>query len=240
MSKLIEYYKNLLIKQYWQKPKASKEIGIIAGGYSDAYTILKNIAEGFDVDTAVGNQLDIVGSVVGLSREVPEALLKIQFGFSNNPNSVGFASKFDSTRQSATFSSKFAKQYTTLQLNDFDYRFFIQAKIASNNAAAVMLSDDRVSIQSIINTVFSGRAYVVDNYDMTLTLYVNSTLSTSRIKLAKQLNLLPKPQAVRYSKIIRAELKKTFGFSSNPDSLGFSSKFSTKYADSYFATKVII
>lgn len=240
MSELTTYYQNLLIKQYWEKPKAYAEAGVIADGYDKAYNLLTDIVEGFDLDAAIGNQLDVIGRIVGVPRVVPAVLPKIAFGFDNNVNSRGFASKFDPLRIGAPFQSKFAPAYTAQQLNDFDYRFFIRAKISVNIVAAVMVSDDRVSIQDAINTAFDGEAYVIDNQDMTLTLYVSPEISEDRLRLVSQLRLLPKPQAVRYGTIIQAAPSGTFGFSNNVDSLGFSSKFDPAYTGGYLARKVII
>lgn len=221
---LIEYYQNLLIKQYWEKPNAYAEAGVIADGYGKVYDLLTDVVVGFDLDNAEGHQLDIIGRIIGVPRVVPFVLPKVAFGFEQNPNSRGFASKFNSTRPGAPFQSKFAPAYTPQQLNDFDYRFFIRAKIANNIVAAVIASDERISIQDVINTAFDGRAYVLDNQDMTLTLYVSPEVDVDRLRLIQQIGLLPKPQAVRYKVIVQAAPEETFGFSSNTDSVGFARK----------------
>lgn len=69
MEELLNYYKNLLIIQYHGKPKAKATI--------DAYVkllwanfILKQIRDGFNINSAVGTQLDIIGLWVGVDRYV--------------------------------------------------------------------------------------------------------------------------------------------------------------------------
>lgn len=237
---LIEYYQNLLIKQYWEKPNAYAEAGAIASGYGKVYDLLTDVVAGFDLDNAEGQQLDITGRIVGVPRVVPFVLPKVAFGFEQNPNSRGFTSKFNSTRPGAPFQSKFAPAYTSQQLNDFDYRFFIRAKIAVNIVAAIMASDDRLSIQDAISTAFDGRAYALDNQDMTLTLYVAPEIDLDRLRLIQQIGLLPAPQAVRYKVVIQAAPQETFGFSSNADSVGFASKSDTAYEGGFLARKVLI
>lgn len=237
---LIEYYQNLLIKQYWEKPNAFAEAGVIASGYGKVYDLLTDIVDGFDLDNAVGNQLDIIGRIVGAPRIVPFVLAKQAFGFDNNVNSVGFASKFNATRPGAPFQSKFAPLYTSQQLDDFDYRFFIRAKIAVNIVGAVMVSDERLSIQDAINTAFNGRAYVLDNQDMSLTLYISSEIDIERLRLINNLGLLPKPQAVRYKLVVQASPETTFGFSNNDRSQGFASKFDPAYTGGVMARKVFL
>lgn len=64
---IIDYYVNLLIIQYNGKPKARATIELyvkelIASG------ILFDMRDGFNLDTAVGVQLDIIGKYAGVNR----------------------------------------------------------------------------------------------------------------------------------------------------------------------------
>lgn len=61
------YYKDLLILQYNNKPNAQATIKLLVDcGSGDG--ILDAIQNGFDFDTAVGNQLDILGNIIGAPR----------------------------------------------------------------------------------------------------------------------------------------------------------------------------
>jgi hypothetical protein len=111
-----------------------------------------------------------------------------------------------------------------LELTDEEYRFFIKVKIAVNTASAYMVSDSRTSIQDVINTVFAGDAYVVDNKDMSLDLYIPASYDLNQLALILALDLLPKPQGVRYATIVQAIMGETFGFADNPNSQGFANK----------------
>lgn len=239
MGQLADYYGDLLIKQYWEKPNALTEIKAMT---SEADTFSEFVAafqEAFDLDMAVGDRLDIIGRTVGASRIVQDVIEKVFFGFSDNPDSAGFASKFDSSRVGAPFASKFSPQYTPLQLNDDDYRFFIKVRIASNVASAYMVSDDRISIQDVVNTAFDGNAFVVDNQTMQLTLYVSPEFREDLIRLVINQNVLPKPQGVRYAVVYQVPAGEAFGFASNPNSVGFASKFDPLREGGKFARKVI-
>lgn len=197
-------YQNLLIKQYWEKPKAYAEIGLQAGTWERVYDFLAEFLTEFDIDLATGDRQDILGRVVGITRQVPD---------------VSGGGSFE--------------------LNDTDYRFFLRVKIAKNSGTAFMVSDDRISIQDVINQAFEGEAYVVDNQDMSLTLYVSPTVAVERLDAVRSLDLLPKPQGVRYF-IVQAEVGDTFGFADNPDSKGFANKFDMAgEPGAPFATKVI-
>lgn len=230
---------NLLIKQYWEKPKAKAEIALQASTWEKTRSFLDALDPAFDLDNAVGAQLDVLGRIVGIGRSVPGVVPKIYFGFSINPNNEGFASKFDPQRIGGPFFSKFSSAFTDLQLGDSDYRFFIRVKASLNRASGYLSSDKYIDIQDVVLAAFDGRAYVVDNLDMTLTLYVSPVVSLDRLRLIRALNLLPKPQGVRYKLIIQAEPGSTFGFSNNPSSKGFASKFDSLRVGGLFARKVI-
>lgn len=236
---LVDETVNLLIKQYWEKPKAKAEIELQASTWETTRAFLDALDPAFDLDNAIGAQLDVLGRIVGISRSVPDVIPKIYFGFSINPSNEGFASKFDPMRIGGPFFSKFSSAFTDLQLGDSDYRFFIRVKAALNRAAGYVSTDRYIDIQDVVLAAFDGRAYVVDNLDMTLTLYVSPVVSLDRLRLIRALNLLPKPQGVRYKVIIQAEIGLTFGFSNNPDSKGFASKFDPLREGGLFARKVI-
>jgi len=236
---LVDEISNLLIKQYWEKPKAKAEIDLQASTWEKDRAFLSSLDPAFDLDNAVGAQLDVLGRIVGISRSVPSVVPKVYFGFSINDSSQGFSDKFNSLRIGAPFFDKFSQPFTDLQLGDSDYRFFIRVKASLNRAAGYVSSDQYISIQDVVLAAFDGRAFVVDNLDMTLSLYVSPVVSLDRLRLIRALNLLPKPQGVRYKVIIQAEPGETFGFSSNPSSRGFASKFDPSRQGGYLARKVI-
>jgi len=138
-----ESYLNLLILQYSDLPKAEQTITALIAKYEEVYNVILQFEEAFDVDTAVGVQLDTIGKVVGLNRTVPDVIPKVYFGFADTPNTDTFSK--------APFFRTFDNTLTDTQLNDSDYRFFIKAKIAKNVVTAKMIDDD-LSIQDAIAT----------------------------------------------------------------------------------------
>ena len=73
MSEYTDYYADLLILQYKTQPKARATISaltekVIADG------ILLDVINGFNLLTAEGKQLDILGKYIGLSRNVKEKI----------------------------------------------------------------------------------------------------------------------------------------------------------------------
>lgn len=210
----IEEYKQLLILQYSDSPNAVAEIELLMSTWSRVFDFLNNFVDEFDIDQAYGDRLDKIGAIVGINRIVPESVLKQYFGFASNPNAKTFG-------EGPLLNLLTDSVYTDTQLNDTQYRFFIKSKIAKNITSAYSVSDDRVSLLDTINFMFNGGAYVIDNQDMSLTLYIDFIYSVADINVYLGLDLLPKPQGVRYKNFIHYDSDNTFGFASNPNAKGF-------------------
>lgn len=123
-------------------------------------------------------------------------------------------------------------------LGDDDFRRFIKTKIAKNNCTSFMISDNGISMQEVIQQLFDGEAYLIDNYDMSMTLYINENVEGSLVTIAKNLDLLPKPQGVRYKAIVSYNVNETFGFEINSEALTWDDKFSPNLNPGTFAEKV--
>lgn len=123
-------------------------------------------------------------------------------------------------------------------LTDEELRFFITVKIAKNNASSFMVSDDRISIQEVVQAASGGTAFVIDNYDMALTLYVTQNIDLELLAAANELNLFPHGQGVRYRAIVQYTVGETFGFPINPDAKTWNDKFTPADDPGLFAQKV--
>jgi len=234
-------YVNLLIKQYWEKPKAYAEIGMKAGAWRKTFEWIDSFSEEFDLDNATGDRLDIIGRIVGIKRTVPFVVPKIAFGFDENVSARGFDDKFSPLADRAPFQDKFERAYTSLQLDDTAYRFFIRARIAKNVGGPYLADDQGLAIQEVVGTLFDGLAYVLDKKDMTLTLYVSPQYNLDNLRAILRLGLLPKPQGVRCAVIVQAGPGETFGFADNVNSLPFADKFDlTNQPGGRLANKVVI
>ena len=62
----MNYYSNLLILQYHNKPKARATIEATTDLMPD--NLIQDVISGFDINTAAGKQLDILGEYIGLDR----------------------------------------------------------------------------------------------------------------------------------------------------------------------------
>jgi len=232
MGILVDNYKKLLIVQYADKPKAKQTIETFLGELEKVYELANEFDEAFDLDLAVGKQLDILGKIVGLSRRVKLVIPKKYFGLNGS-----FGDKFEIV-ESYPFKDKFEPAYSDVELNDYDYRFFLRAKISKNYAKATMIDENKLSVQDVVSYIFEEKAYVVDKYDMSFCLYVNRDYDFDRIRYIIKLNLIPKPQGVRIREIVSYDENGTFGFRDNGSAIGFGDKFGENVG--YFAKREIL
>lgn len=213
MSAFTEYYEKLIILQYYNKPKAKAEIGLHSARYDTLFELIKSFSIEFDLETAWGDRLDKIGKIVGRSRILERGIPKIYFGFAENPNSKGFGE--------APFYRLRDAGYERTEMDDTQYRFFIKAQIIKNTARAVMSSEIGISLQDAVQFLFSSKAYIVDNKNMSMTLYVDKDFDFDLIRTLEEENLIPTPQGVGFRVFIKYDDGNTFGFAENPNAKGF-------------------
>ena len=211
----LKQYLDLLIIQYRDKQKAALEMTVIIESAYVCFAFLSLFRPEFDLDTATGNRLDILGRIVGVSRIVENAIPKPYFGWINEialePRTFSQAPLFDIFHDSG---------YTPTQLNDAQMKFFIRAKAIKNATSAYLSNNEKPDLQSAIQYLFNSEAIMLDNYNMSMSIYINDTIPTEDIILLLRQNLLPKPQGVRLflKKIFPGN---TFGFAGCPGAKTF-------------------
>jgi len=235
MSLFVDSYKKLLIVQYADKTNANAHVGLFLSEFEKVYNLVNSFDKAFDLDTAVGKQLDIIGKIVGINRQVPFAVPKNYFGFAGHLNAYPMDDKF-LTVITYPMRDKFEIPYSSSELNDNTYRFFIKAQIIKNYSKATMIDTNNLSIQNAVDYPFNNKAYMTDNKNMTMNIYINNTFDFNMIQYINQLDIIPRPQGVRYSNIISYVESETFGF--NPNNKGFGDKFGA-HIDSYYAIKIL-
>jgi hypothetical protein len=240
MSLFSDSYIDLLILQYRNLPKAEQTINALIAKYEELYDVIRQFETAFDVDSVEGVQLDILGKIVGVNRIVPFSVPKNYFGFDDNSLSCGFADVFDDSLVVYPFKNVFESDYASSELNDNDYRFFIRAKIIKNIVKPYMIDDtNKLSLQDLIDFLFEGKGYIVDNQKMGLILYIDVSYDTSKLPFIQQLDLLPRPQAVEYKNIISYNEGNTFGFNDNINNKGFGDLFDVNVDGGIFANIII-
>jgi len=195
VKELVDYYVNLLIIQYHNKPKAQETIRTLAGEIL-ADGVLFDIRDGFDIETAAGVQLDVLGKYIGLDRFfIGEQFPDTYFGFADattlsaSAKIVGFndADAPDKTGFFVDASNVVAQK---LALNDATYRTLLKLKIVQNHS-----NHSFESISTSIYEFFGDGVIAKDNYDMTMT-YLIGDASATLVRVALQKEVFPRPIGV--------------------------------------------
>lgn len=123
--------------------------------FADVQRVLQGLLINFDIPTAVGQQLDIIGQWVGVVRGVPVPLAGYFFTWDDVPGDGWDGGYWKGT---------YDRDYGVVILGDDQYRQLINAKIRANS-----WDGSAYGIYMILHQVFPG-AYlqVVDNQDMTI------------------------------------------------------------------------
>ena len=164
------YYASLLVIQYRGLPKASAQVQVQARA-AIAEMILSQIGPAFDINTAVGNQLDILGKYIGVPRNIGPGTSVTYFGYrlaAGGGNSHGYTSAAGGVNLTAIYYRANSNQRQASDLTDVQYRFVLLMKIVLNSTNNTMYS-----IQNYIAQFFPGLISVVDNHNMTMTYTVS-------------------------------------------------------------------
>jgi hypothetical protein len=191
---LCDYYVARMASIYRSKPKASNNVALIVKQLL-ADNLISEFQAGFDIDQAVGAQLDILGKYIGAPRDVGIEDTRPFFGFvdydypagDQNPNGFVLYESLATNASGIWYEYGFSGQATT-QLTDFQYRQLMKLKISTNSTENTM-----DAIQNQIADFFPGQLQLRDNLDMTITYYFGSSF---QLPLSVLEAYLPRPMGV--------------------------------------------
>jgi hypothetical protein len=118
---VVQDYTDLITSEHQNQPDYVQTVALSLQPYVDGQNVLASLPGLFDVDAAVGQQLDFVGQWVGITRYIQEPLAVY---FSWDVANLGWdAGVWDTTYEGSS---------VTVALDDFHYRILIKAKIVAN------------------------------------------------------------------------------------------------------------
>lgn len=186
-----DYYCDLLLFQYRNAPRARATIAIyVKQALGDLLAVSLN--EAFDLDQAVGPQLDILGKYIGVPRNIGTPVPRPYYSFSDYDGTVrdnGFTDYTDAgvNAQAIWYQYQFSGTENT-SLTDAAYALILQLKIILNSSDGTL-----ASIQNYLHTFLFGLVALVDNKDMTLTYVLSQQIPVDSNVLKAY---LPKPMGV--------------------------------------------
>jgi len=161
------------------------------------------------LDTAVGEQLDGIGSIVGQSREVPNSVFLPFFGFTSQQSGTGF--------NQARLRHDKEPYATSGFLPDEEYRYAIITKIGVNNSHGTA-EDIMTAIDRILGITNAG---IFDVMDATAFLYINDmTIHANDYEASIIDSIIPKAAGVQINSYL-FNRDNSFGFSNYPGYYGF-------------------
>jgi hypothetical protein len=204
----IEYYKNLLIIQYKNKEKAAATIDLLVRtALSD--NIVSQVLDGYDLEAAIGKQLDVLGKYIGANRLYADITGENFFSMStystvNTDTSLGFTDYSNFNSESGSFLN-YTNGSSAKSLEDDDYRIILKLKIVQNNS-----DHSNKSIDEGLYSFFAQDVIMSDTQNMRISYFVSGENRNIAI-IAASKNILPRPMGVKLEGIIEKN-KKFFGF----------------------------
>ncbi|WP_025138073.1 DUF2612 domain-containing protein [Achromobacter sp. DH1f] len=152
----VEKYLNLITAFHRGKPKFSAMVEAVAQCFVGAQDCYGTMVPAYDLDDAVGVQLDAVGEWVGISRNVRTPLEGVYFSF--DVAGLGF--------EQGVWQGPFDPDTGVTSLDDETYRVLIRAKIGANHWDGTLEGS-----AEILNFIFGGTntfVFIQDNGDMSI------------------------------------------------------------------------
>lgn len=180
-------YTKLITSQHSDKPKFVAMVGLITGIVGDVSDSIQGMTNDFDLDQAVGPQLDAVGLWVGTNRQVLIPIANAWFSF--DIDGLGW--------DEANWQGPYDPTEGITSLDDGTFRAVIKAKIAAN-----YWDGTNESLQQIAADTFVAeniKILVTDDLNMTMDdLYLTGAGLTAVLQaLFKRGIFPPKPVGVR-------------------------------------------
>ena len=191
MSYDVEHYVELLPNLSQEQPKFTAVLSTLVGPFVTQQALVASIPFYYDVDTATGAQLDVVGEWVGIGRNLPVPITGVYFAWDDVDPAVGW--------DAGIWQGPFDPDAGPTRLNDDDYRRIVKTKILINN-----WDGSYGALLDIWNELLPpGRlGIVIDNQDMTMSMgYEGEVIDGIQLAVLLLGLAFIKPAAVRISDV---------------------------------------
>ncbi|ARP90334.1 hypothetical protein CAL14_08565 [Bordetella genomosp. 9] len=182
----VEKYLDLITAFHRGKPKFSAMVEAVSQCFVDAQNVYEQMVDAYDLDQAVGVQLDAVGEWVGISRNVRTPLEGVYFSF--DTEGLGW--------DLGVWQGPFDPDTGVTSLDDDTYRLLIRAKIGANHWDGTLEGS-----AAILNLIFGGTGtyvFIQDNGDMSIDIGVSGQRPTAIFLALLTGGYIPiKPEGVR-------------------------------------------
>ena len=164
-------YTDLITNYHAGKPKFVSHIDLSTRPLTDISNAMLGMISAFDIDNAVGVQLDILGQWIGRTRIVSQPISGVYFSF-DTPG-IGF--------DQGVWQGPYDPDAGFTNLSDDVYRIVLKAKIAINR-----WDGTNETLPDILDTALAGSGLsmqIIDNQDMTISILVFAAGGLSSVSL---------------------------------------------------------
>lgn len=164
-------YTDLITNYHATKPKFFDHVDLSTRPLIDITGATRGLVSAFDIDRAVGVQLDTLGLWVGRSRIVSQTISGVYFSL--DTDGLGF--------DQGIWQGPYDPDSGYTSLSDETYRIVLKAKIAINN-----WDGRNDSLPPILDAATDGsglKMQIVDNQDMTISVWVFPETDISDVSL---------------------------------------------------------
>lgn len=164
-------YTDLITNYHRGKPLFVEHLDLSTRSLTDTSVAIRGLVSAFDIDEAVGVQLDALGEWIGRSRIVSQPISGVYFSL--DTAGLGW--------DQGVWQGPYDPDAGYTSLSDDTYRIILKAKIAINN-----WDGTNDSLPQILDTALEGSGLsmqIVDNQDMTIGVWVFPDTDISNVSL---------------------------------------------------------
>lgn len=185
-------YSTLLTSEYSDKPNLVQTVQLTANGIGDITTLLQSLPAQFDLDNAIGSQLDVVGQWIGFARTIGGVLLVQFFGFADDATALTFG-ELGNPSIGGRFYELGEDTSSTATLSDPEYRLLLHAKILQNDWDGSV-----TEFEAAIADVIAMETTVIDPGTRVVLIMPNAAVDPVLSQLLTGFDLIPRAASVRY------------------------------------------
>jgi hypothetical protein len=197
-----------VIKQYQNSPNFLAALTALLAQNDTCEALLQSMYELPSIAVMQGVNLDVIGRIVGITRDIPNGIQFVFFGFDGESDQTvfgelgqdGIGSRFYDLGEPIT---------ETDVLGDIEYRLLLQAKILKNASKAT--GED---ILNALALLFSVNVVNVDDYGgMEMGVAIGRQLTQIEQAILQNIDILPRPACVLLDSVVNYDAGNCFGFS---------------------------
>lgn len=168
MTAVLTDYTNRVTSEHDTQPNFMAVLAAVLQPLVDGQNLLESLPAKFDVDVALGAQLDVVGQWVGIGRKLSVPIAGVYFAF-DTPG-LGW--------DEGVWKGPFDPSEGVISLDDATYRLMIYAKIAANIWDGTLEQAEQI-LANIFASSPGTHVFIEDNTDMSINIGVSGVLPSA-------------------------------------------------------------